>query len=155
MFYKKLRSEIQRLEQQVHELEERHSFDMRCVFDEMSRTKKLNKQIINGLIAMNRRKSMSRIELINDYYIEVEPLNYTLKQRYMGEDKEKNPKEQTRTIGYYGTVTHAVEEMIKHYCKNETKSFDGDLKAYAELIDNVGEKAVKALIGVLKGKQYE
>ena len=93
---------------------------------------------------------MSKIELINDYYIEVEPLNYTLKQRYMGEDKEKNPKEQIRTIGYYGTVTHAVEEMIKHYCKNETKSFDGDLKAYAEIIDNVGEKAVKALRNVLE-----
>ena len=95
---------------------------------------------------------MSKIELINDYYIEVEPLNYTLKQRYMGEDKEKNPKEQTRTIGYYGTVTHAVEEMIKHYCKNETKSFDGDLIEYAELIDSVGRKAVKALRSVLEGK---
>ena len=95
---------------------------------------------------------MSKIELINNYYIEVEPLNYTLKQRYIGEDKEKNPKEQIRTIGYYGTVTHAVEEMIKHHCKGETRSFDGDLKEYAELIDSVGRKAVIALKGVLEGK---
>ena len=93
---------------------------------------------------------MSRIELINDYYIEVDPLNYTLKQRFKGSDKAGNPKDSERTIGYYGTVTHAVEEMIKHYCKNETKSFDGDLIEYAELIDSVGEKAVKALRNVLE-----
>lgn len=98
---------------------------------------------------------MSKIELINDYYIEVEPLNYTLKQRYMGEDKEKNPKEQTRTIGYYGTVTHAVEEMIKHYCKEVTKDFSGDLKRYAEIVDSVGKLATIELKDVLEGIKNE
>ena len=98
---------------------------------------------------------MSKIELINDYYIEVDPLNYTLKQRFKGSDKAGNPKDSERTIGYYGTVTHAVEEMIKHYCKDVTKDFSGDLKRYAEIVDSVGKLATIELKDVLEGIKNE
>lgn len=93
---------------------------------------------------------MSRIELINDYYIEVDPLNYTLKQRFEGKDKAGNPKTSERIIGYYGTVEHAVEEMIKNHCQNVTKDFDGDLKHYAEIVDSVGKRAIIELRDVLE-----
>ena len=48
------------------------------------------------------------IELINDYFIEVDELNHTLKKRYMGTNKktgEKKPAE--KIIGYYKTLKTA------------------------------------------------
>lgn len=45
-----------------------------------------------------------KIELINDYYIEVDELNHTLKQRYMGKNKDGVEKECERIIGYFPDV---------------------------------------------------
>ena len=77
-----------------------------------------------------------RIELINDYFIEVDEMNHTLKQTYTGEDKDGNPKEGCeRTIGYFKTVQDCVERLIRLVALDETDKAVISLKEYAECID--------------------
>lgn len=94
---------------------------------------------------------MARINLIIGYYVDKDPLNYTLKQKYIGTGKDNQPKEMERTIGYFGNMTDAVEECIKRICDEETASFDDDIKEYAEVIDLIARNAVSKLHKVLEG----
>ena len=51
---------------------------------------------------------MIEIKLQDGYFIEVDPLNYTLRQRYSGKTKDGEEKESVRTHGYYGSIRQAV-----------------------------------------------
>ena len=83
-----------------------------------------------------------RIELINNYFIEVDEMNHTLKQRYTGEDKDGNKKEGCeRTIGYFKTVQDCVERLIRLVALDETDKTVISLKKYAEC----AEKAFKRI----------
>lgn len=83
-----------------------------------------------------------RIELINDYFIEVDEMNHTLKQTYNGEDKEGNPKEGCeRTIGYFKSVQDCVERLIRLVALDETDKTVISLREYAEC----AEKAFKRI----------
>lgn len=76
------------------------------------------------------------IELINDYYIEVDELNHTLKQRYTGEDKEGNKKEGCeRTIGFFPNVQACLERLFRLVALDETDKAVISLKEYAKCID--------------------
>lgn len=76
-----------------------------------------------------------KIELINGYFIEVDELNHTLKQTYTGEDKEGNPKECERTIGYFPDVQACVERLFRLVALDETDKTVISLKEYAKCID--------------------
>ena len=85
---------------------------------------------------------MSRvtIELINDYFIEVDELNHTLKKRYMGTDKktgEKKPAE--KVIGYYKNVQDCLERIVRLIPLDENDGAVISLREYAE----AAEKAFK------------
>ena len=43
---------------------------------------------------------MTTIELKNRYYIEIDPLNYTLRQRYVGQTRDGEKRDASRTCGY-------------------------------------------------------
>lgn len=77
-----------------------------------------------------------KIELINDYYIEVDELNHTLKQRYVGEDKDGNPKDSERTIGYFPDVQACVERLFRFVALDETDKTVISIKEYAECAEN-------------------
>ena len=76
-----------------------------------------------------------KIELINGYFIEVDELNHTLKQTYTGEDKEGNPKECERTIGYFPNVQACLERLFRLVALDETDKSVISIKEYAECID--------------------
>lgn len=46
---------------------------------------------------------MAKINLDNEYYVETDQYNYTLKRAFYGQDKDGNRKENqtVNTIGYY------------------------------------------------------
>ena len=73
------------------------------------------------------------IELIDDYFIEVDELNHTLKQRYVGESKDGMLKEGCeRTIGYYPNVQACLECLFKLVVLDEKDKTVISLKEYAE-----------------------
>ena len=81
------------------------------------------------------------IELIDGYFIEVDELNHTLKQRYTGEDKEGNPKEGcVRTIGYFPNVKACLERIVRLIPLDENDGAVISLREYAEAAENAFKK---------------
>ena len=81
-----------------------------------------------------------KIELINGYFIEVDELNHTLKQTYTGEDKEGNPKECERIIGYFPDVQACVERLFRLVALDEADNAVISLKEYTKCIDKAYSK---------------
>lgn len=82
----------------------------------------------------------AKIELINDYFIEVDELNHTLKKKYVGKDKktgEEKPAE--KIIGYYKNTQDCVERLVRLICLDEIHDTVISLREYAEQ----AEKAFK------------
>ena len=69
------------------------------------------------------------VELQDGYFVEIDPLNHTLRQRYAGQDKDGNEKESVRTIGYFGDMKQCVKALLERYPREI--SFD----EYLELLD--------------------
>lgn len=84
--------------------------------------------------------SKATVELINDYFIEVDELNHTLKQRYVGEDKNGNKKDCEKTIGYYPNVKSCVERIVRLIPLNENDGSVISLREYAEAAENAFKK---------------
>lgn len=80
------------------------------------------------------------IELINDYFIEVDELNHTLKQRYVGKDKDGNHKEVERTIGYFPNVKACVERIVRLIPLDENDGSVISLREYAECAEKAFKK---------------
>lgn len=80
------------------------------------------------------------IELINDYFIEADELNHTLKKRYMGKVKktgEEKPAE--KIIGYYKSVQDCLERIVRLIPLDENEGAVISMREYAE----ASEKAFK------------
>lgn len=92
--------------------------------------------------------STLKIELINGYYIEVDELNHTLKQRYTGKTKDGQEKEVDRIIGYFSSVQGCVERVCKLIPLEENDGAVISMKQYAEAV----QKAVESVCEVL-GKE--
>ncbi|MBR5596507.1 MAG: hypothetical protein IKW30_03775 [Lachnospiraceae bacterium] len=83
----------------------------------------------------------AKIELIDDYFIEVDELNHTLKKRYMATDKktgEKKPAE--KIIGYYKNTQDCVERFVRLVCLDEIQGTVISLREYAEQAEKAFKK---------------
>lgn len=92
---------------------------------------------------------MAKIELTSGYYIEVDDMNCTLRQRYIGEKKTGEKKDAERTLGYFKTVTDALERFI---CLSRLDKIDGMEISLTEYI-NVIKKADSEVMEFLRGLQ--
>ena len=54
------------------------------------------------------------IKLSNGYYIEVDNLNHTLKQTYIGKTKDGKTKECEKVIGYFSSLDNALQRYLIH-----------------------------------------
>lgn len=79
------------------------------------------------------------IELIDGYFIEVDELNHTLKQRYQGETRDGEKKDAERIIGYFSNVKGCVERIVRLIPLDEN---DGKVISMREYADTI-EKAFK------------
>lgn len=83
----------------------------------------------------------AKIELMNDYFIEVDELNHTLKKRYMATDQktgEKKPAE--KIIGYYKNTQDCVERFVRLVCLDEIEGTVISLREYAEQAEKAFKK---------------
>lgn len=84
---------------------------------------------------------MTKIELLNDYFIEVDEMNHTLKKRYIGTDTktgQKVPKE--KIIGYYGNIIDCVERLTRLICIEEMQGEVICMRQYAEASERAFNK---------------
>lgn len=76
---------------------------------------------------------MTKIELIDDYFIEVDAYNHTLKKKYIGKDKKTGEeKEAEKIIGYYRNVPDCIESLVRNLALDETNNTTITLREYAE-----------------------
>lgn len=88
---------------------------------------------------------MVEIELQDGYFIEIDPLNYTLRQRYSGKTKDGEERESVRTHGYYGSIRQAV---CRYITLSQLDFMDGmsiDLKEYVDLIERLNKSAAQRI----------
>lgn len=55
------------------------------------------------------------VEMQDGYFVEIDSLNHTLRQRYAGQDKDGNEKESVRTIGYFGDMKQCIKALLERY----------------------------------------
>ena len=96
---------------------------------------------------------MTTIELKNGYYIETDPMNYTLKQRYTGTGKNGEKKEAERICGYFGKIRTVIEKYIFLIQLDVTDGESLSMQEYVKTIEQVNKIAVQGLEEVLR--QYE
>ena len=85
------------------------------------------------------------INLYNDYYLSSDKNNWILREQFTGEDKQGNPKESFRDLGYFRTVEQACKRMVDL----DSKSSDS-IQTLIETIKSSTARIIKATEGVTK-----
>lgn len=80
------------------------------------------------------------IELIGDYFIEVDELNHTLKKRYVGKTKDGEEKHAEKIIGYYKTPQDCVERIVRLIPLDENDGRVIPMREYAEQAEKAFKK---------------
>lgn len=76
-----------------------------------------------------------KIELTNDYFVEVDELNHTLKKRYIGKDKDNNDREAEKIIGYFSNLPSCVERLARLLSIEKGQDIS-DIKEYAKIVED-------------------
>ena len=85
------------------------------------------------------------ISLINGYYIDVTPNNFTLKQKYMGTRKDGTKKEAVKIHGHCGSLEQALDLFLRINQVPKEAKIAVDLMSYASLVEQSNKEAVRAL----------
>ena len=92
---------------------------------------------------------MTKIELREGYFIEVDEMNATLKQRYTGKKKDGGEKKSEKIIGYYSNPTDALERFV---VLNRTDKMDGMELSIGEYVNEL-KKADKEVFEFLANRK--
>lgn len=88
---------------------------------------------------------MTTITLKNGYYIEIDPLNYTLRQKYTGKTKSGQKKDAFRTLGHFGNMESAIRKYIE---LTWLDVLDGERLTLEEYVDSIQKINAIALQGI-------
>lgn len=97
-----------------------------------------------------------KVILTNGYYIEIDGLNHTLKQKYIAEKKNDKSKYETEKVcGYYNNLAGAVEKFIKLNQIDLMAQEAFEMSEYVKSIEEINKTAIKAIKSVLEGEHTE
>lgn len=88
---------------------------------------------------------MTTITLKNGYYIEIDPLNYTLRQKYTGETKSGEKRDAFRTLGHFGNMESAIRKYIE---LTRLDVLDGERLTLEEYVDSIQKINAISLQGI-------
>ena len=91
------------------------------------------------------------VRLTNGYFIEVDSLNHTLKQKYISKAKDGTEKESEKVIGYYSSMEGAIKGFVKHNQNDLLPDSYVEMSEYIksiECINNDAVESLKRIIGV-------
>ena len=90
------------------------------------------------------------IELSNGYFIEIDPMNYTLKRNKAITDKSGEEKQRTVTVGYYGKLEHCVKEFLR---QNGHDLISNEYISMDEYLDRLESSVNNAVIDICKAME--
>ena len=85
-----------------------------------------------------------KILLGNGYFVEIDNLNHTLKQEYIGTNKEGAFQQYEKVHGYFSNLDSAVERYLLLNQNDLMADSRLGMKKYLELVRLANENAVKA-----------
>lgn len=85
------------------------------------------------------------VELQDGYFVEIDPLNYTLRQRYTGQDKDGNEKESVRTIGYFEDMKQCIKALLERYPRELSEKVHISFNEYLKLLDKAYTRSEQLL----------
>lgn len=78
------------------------------------------------------------IKLPHGYFIEIDPLNYTLRQEYQTTNKKTGePKTATRTVGYFTSMQNALVSACKDFQAILDSEGERTFTEYLKSVQNV------------------
>lgn len=92
------------------------------------------------------------ITLTDGFFIEIDPLNYTLKRQYKIKDKKTGKeKDYNKTIGYYNGWDQVLMAFVKERQKLRLSDLTINIDEYVRMVDESNKTALsqlKTLLGV-------
>lgn len=92
---------------------------------------------------------MVKIDLANGYFIESDPMCFTLKRIYTGKVKGKE-QEKEAICGYFGQLGQAVEKFIHLNKIDKLGDKAAELRQYVERVESADKAAVRAINKAIK-----
>ena len=93
--------------------------------------------------------------LTNGYFIEIDSLNHTLKQKYIGENKNGEEREYERVLGYFSNLENAIERYLLHIQSDGMEDVPLTLDEYLTHVKESNKKAVREIVSLVKGCRDE
>ena len=87
---------------------------------------------------------MTKINLANGYFIEIDSMCHTLKRTYTGK-KKGEAQEKESVCGYYGTLGQAIEKIIFLNKIDKLGDKAAELREYVEMAEKADKAAVRAV----------
>lgn len=88
---------------------------------------------------------MVTIELQNGYFVEVDNLNSTLKQRYEGNKKDGSTMVTEKIIGYFSKPVDAIERFLRLNRLDKMEGMTLSLPEYVEALKKADTDAIDFL----------
>lgn len=86
------------------------------------------------------------IILTDGFFVEIDPLNVTLKRKYKVYNKKTGTENETvKTFGYYGTLEEVLMAFVKAQQKLYLSDLTMNLDEYVRLVDESNKAAVSKL----------
>ena len=92
-----------------------------------------------------------KIKLDHDFFIDVDDLNHTLKQKYTATSKNGEESEAEKVIGYFPDVEQCVERYIDMRQELLKPDKAVTLREYVNLVKKSNNEAVKAIKRLIEG----
>ena len=96
-----------------------------------------------------------KIKLDQEFFIEVDSLNHTLKQKYKGETRDGSSKEAEKVIGYFQDVEQCVERYLDERQKLVSTDKAMTMREYVNLVKKSNSDAIKAIKSLLGVKEND
>lgn len=93
-----------------------------------------------------------RINLEENYMIDIDSLNYALKKKYIGRDSSGNDKAAEKVCGYFGNVRECVEEFIRLTQIEKLKGMELSLEEYLEQLEKENRRIVDEVLKMMEEK---
>lgn len=93
-----------------------------------------------------------KIKLDQEFFIEVDSLNHTLKQKYKGETRDGDKKEAEKVIGYFPDVEQCVERYLDERQKLVSPDKAMTMREYVNLVKRSNKEAVEEIKRLVGGR---
>lgn len=90
------------------------------------------------------------VQINETYFVDIDPLNYTLKRKTPGKSKEGEDVITIKTIGHYGDLKSCILSALKDDYSLELSKGDYSLKEAVEVINNSINEFTKLLNELIK-----